>query len=123
MTKKRSNVIHLKFEDNNLARNLFGPQETHLKSLETQIGVDIHVRGGELSIEGNQEQVHFAENVLTQLYDLMKKGHPILGQDIERAIKILHDDRNASLHQIFLDSVFIPSRRKGIYPRSAGGKG
>lgn len=122
MTKKASNVIHLKFEDNNLARNLFGPHETHLKSMQDQIGVDIHVRGGEVSIEGETEKTQFAENVLTQLYDLMKKGHPILGQDIERAIKILNDDKNASLHQIFLDSVFIPSRRKVIYPRSVGQK-
>ena len=46
MAQKNSNVIRLKFEDNDLARNLFGPHEAHLKSLEDQIGVDIHVRGG-----------------------------------------------------------------------------
>ncbi|MDO8520476.1 MAG: PhoH family protein [Deltaproteobacteria bacterium] len=120
--KKKENVIRLNFADNNLARNLFGPHESHLKSLESQIGVDIHVRGGEVSIEGDSEKAHFAENVLNQLYDLMKKGHPIMGQDIERAIRILNEDKNASLHQIFLDSVFIPSRRKVIYPRSAGQK-
>ena len=75
-----------------------------------------------MSIEGDVKKTQFAENVLSQLYDLMKKGHPILGQDIERAIKILNDDKNASLHQIFLDSVFIPSRRRVIYPRSTGQK-
>lgn len=118
----KGKVIQLRFEDNNLARNLFGPQDTHLKSIEDQLGVDIHVRGGELSIRGQTEKIRFVEKVLTQLYSLIKQGHPVMGQDVERAVKILSDDRDASLHEIFLDSIFIPAKKRVIFPRSLGQK-
>ena len=120
--KTTAKVIQLKFDDNNLARNLFGPQELHLKSLRDRLGVDINVRGGEVSIQGERGQIEFVQNVLTQLYGLLKKGYPILGSDVDRAVRILSDNEKASLHDIFLDSIFIPARKKIISPRSPGQK-
>lgn len=119
-TKAYSKVFHLKFDDNNLAQNLFGPHESHLRFLENKVGVSIRVRGGELSIHGEEESVEFAKKVLYQLYDLLKKGYPVLSHDFERAIKILNRDHGAVLHEVFLDSIFIPAKKKVIYPRSAG---
>ncbi|MBI4411182.1 MAG: PhoH family protein [Deltaproteobacteria bacterium] len=115
-------VIQMKFDDNNLARNLFGPQEAHLKSIRNRLGVDIHVRGGEVSIQGERDRTQLVEKILTQLYSVLKKGHPVLGSDVEQAIRILSHDKQASLDDIFLDSIFIPARRKVIAPRSTGQK-
>lgn len=115
-------MIRLNFDDNNLARNLFGPQELHLKSLRDRLGVAINVRGGEVSIQGEKGRIEFVQNVLTQLYGLLKKGYPILGSDVDRAVRILSDNEQASLHDIFLDSIFIPARKKVISPRSPGQK-
>ncbi|MBI2340767.1 MAG: PhoH family protein [Deltaproteobacteria bacterium] len=121
-TAQEGKVIQLKFDDNNLARNLFGPQEAHLKSIRNRLGVDIHVRGGEVSIQGEHERTQLVEKILTQLYNILKKGHPVLGSDVEQAIRILSNDRQARLDDIFLDSIFIPARKKVIAPRSAGQK-
>lgn len=117
-----SNVIQLHFDDNSLAQNLFGPAESHLKSLEDKLGVNIHVRGGNLSIQGAEEKITLVENVLTQLYGLLKKGVPILGHDIERAVRIINDNQDAVLNDIFLDSIIIPAKNKIIYPRTQGQK-
>lgn len=117
---KSGTVLHLKFDDNELARGIFGPQESHLRSLEDQTGVNIHVRGGEVSIQGEEFKARTVENVLTQLYALLEKGVPVLGADVDRAFRILHDDPQASLHEIFLDSIYIPARRKVIAPKTVG---
>lgn len=120
--KNSDNVIHLRFDDNNLAQDLFGPEESHLKSLENHLGVDINARGGQVSVSGDEEKIQLVSRVLTQLYGLLKKGHPVLAQDIERAVRIVSDDRNAPLNDMFLESILIPARKKVIYPRTPGQK-
>ncbi len=116
------NIVHLKFDNNDLVRNLFGPADSHLKSIEDRVGVNIHARGSDLSIHGSQEKTLLVQKVLTQLYGLLKRGYPVLGHDIERAIRIIRDDNNAILSEILLDSIVIPARNKLIYPRTLGQK-
>lgn len=119
---KSADVIALNFNDNNLARNLFGPHESHLRSIEDKTGVNIHVRGGEVSIKGQKEKIALVEKVLTQLYSLVSKGYPVIGHDVERALRILTDNSQVSLIDLFEDSIFIPSKRKVVYPRSSAQK-
>src|SRR3989338_4840010 len=89
-------VVHLRFDDNSLARDLFGSEDRHLKSLEKKLGVDIHVRGSDVSIQGAEYEVETGERILSKLYGLLKKGYPILGSDIEHAVKLLLRDHNAN---------------------------
>lgn len=115
-------VVRLHFEDNETARDLFGTQDKHLKSIEKSLGVDIHVRGHDIRIEGEPSDVELGEKVLNELFTLIKKGYPIMGTDIEQAIRILTRDSKASLESIFLDTIFIPARKKVITPRSPAQK-
>lgn len=115
-------VIHLKFDDNRLARDLFGTQDENLKSLEKKLGLDIHVRGSDIKIEGAPHEVQMGEKVLNELYQMIKKGYPVMGSDIEQAIRTLTRNNQASLQSVFLDSIFIPARKKAITPRTIGQK-
>ncbi|MBI4223297.1 MAG: PhoH family protein, partial [Deltaproteobacteria bacterium] len=96
--------------------------DTHLKSIEKSLGVDIHVRGPHVRIEGEPSDVRVGEKVLNELYQMIRKGYPIMGSDIEQAIKILTRNSQASLESIFLDTIFIPARKKAITPRSPAQK-
>lgn len=111
-------IIHLKFDDNKAARDLFGSQDQNLKSLEKTLGLDIHVRGSDIKIAGEPSDVEVGEKVLNEIYQMIKKGYPILGADIEKAIQLLTRNTQTSLEKIFLDSIFIPARKKAITPRS-----
>ena len=115
-------VIHLKFDDNRLARDLFGTQDQHLKSIEKKLGVDINVRGSDLQIKGHHSEVELGEKVLNELYNLLKKGYPVMGADIEQALRILTRNNQTNLESIFMESIFIPSRKKVIAPRSIAQK-
>ncbi|MBI1908937.1 MAG: PhoH family protein [Deltaproteobacteria bacterium] len=114
----KGQLLKLQFDDNNLARNLFGAEDKHLRSLENQLGVAITVRGSDVSIRGQEEGVQLVEKVLSELYTLLKKGYPIFGADIERAAKMLAADQNLSLQDFFMDSIFIPAKHKVIAPKS-----
>ena len=126
MPKKRgaqpAKVITLKFDDNRLARDLFGAEDRHLRRLESNLGIDINVRGSDLRLCGTSGDVEAGERILNQLYSMLKKGYPIMGADIERAILSLSRDRNADLESLFASSIFLPARKHAIVPRSPAQK-
>lgn len=124
MTRKSLNtkVVRLEFPDPKAARDLFGATDSHLKSIEKSLGVGIHVRGPHVHIEGAPTDVKLGEKVLNELYQMIRKGYPVMGSDIESAIKILTRNSQASLESIFLDTIFIPAKKKAITPRSPAQK-
>lgn len=115
-------VISLRFDDNRLARDLFGAQDAHLRSLEKNLGVDIDVRGTDVKIRGAEDEVAIGERILNQLYTLLKKGYPVMGSDVERAFHLLSRDRHADIQSLFADSIFLPAKRRVIVPRSPAQK-
>ncbi len=116
--KGDKNVTRLRFDDNNLARELFGAQDEHLSSIEKKLGVQIDVRGTDVSIRGAEHQTRLGEKILLELYGMLKKGYPVFGSDLEQAIRIFSSDQGANLQDLLEDTIFIPNRNKVIVPKS-----
>ena len=106
------------FDDNRLLQLLAGEQNTHLKIIEKELNVQIHLRGNQLTISGGQADVELVERLLNELADLLRGGYPLFESDILFAIQILSDNINRSLRDIFLDQVFIASNKRTISPKS-----
>lgn len=101
---------------------LAGEQSSHLKLLGKRTGVSINIRGTELILKGRDWEIELAENVLTQLYELLCNHYPLYASDVEYAIRILSGDGSANLKKIFLDSVYISSKKRIISPKSINQK-
>jgi phosphate starvation-inducible PhoH-like protein len=108
--------------DPELANRLFGYQNKHLKQIEQSLDVRIGSKGSDLHLLGDQENVRFARQLLTELYQLLKSGYPLYPTDIDYAIRILKADSKANLKDIFLDTIFISARKKVITPKSLAQK-
>ncbi len=121
-SKAPTTVVSLHFDDNRIARTLFGPEDCHLRSLEKLSGAEISARGNDLKISGDPLCTSVVEQTLGQLYKLLKKGYPVIGADIEYAVKIISRDRNANLEMLFADTIMIPTKRRPIIPRSPAQK-
>ncbi len=106
------------FEDNRLVQQLAGVQNSHLKVIEKQLDVRIHLRGNQFTVSGDAAQVGMAEQLLTELSELIQKGYPLFGSDIVYAIRILSESNRPNLKDIFLDQVFIASNKRLITPKS-----
>jgi phosphate starvation-inducible PhoH-like protein len=119
---KKAEAKKLRFDDHNLARNLFGIQDEHLRSLEKKIGVEIHVRGSDVAIQGSEPQIQLVEKILTELYAMLKRGFPVYGADVEQAVKLFSSDHSANLQDLLDDTIFIPSRNKVIIPKGPSQK-
>jgi phosphate starvation-inducible PhoH-like protein len=102
--------------------HLFGEHDKHLKLLEKIEPVKLSARGNILSISGEYIVVCLIKNLLTQLYGIVEKGYPLYATDIDYAHRILSEDSATNLERIFLDTVFISSKKKVITPKSIAQK-
>ncbi|MDQ5988751.1 MAG: PhoH-like protein [Syntrophus sp. SKADARSKE-3] len=62
------------------------------------------------------------KNLLTQIYDIMGKGFPIYPPDIGYAYRILAENSSVRLDKIFMDTVFISSKKRMIAPKGIAQK-
>ncbi len=110
------------FTDLELARQLFGEHNCHLQQIARSLSLDIQARGNSIHIKGDTITAELAQNLLTQLYDLLKNRYPVYSKDIDYAIRLLSADHRVRLKDVFLDTVFITSKKKAITPKSKAQK-
>ena len=110
------------FDNNELVRALYGERNGNLRLVEKRLGITINIRGNDLLLHGPQPDVEMAENLLNQLYGLLKDGYPIYDRDVEYSLRILAGNHKAELKPIFLDRVYIPSKKRTITPKSINQK-
>lgn len=112
----------LSFEDVELARMLFGEHNSHLQRIASALDLNINSRGGTVNIGGDPIASKLAENILTQLYGLIQEGYPVYLNDVDYAIRILSADHRVRLKDIFLDTVYITSKKRSITPKNPAQK-
>jgi phosphate starvation-inducible PhoH-like protein len=124
LLNKRAHIKTRKvtFDNNELVRSLYGEKNSNLRLIEKRLNIIINIRGNDIILQGVLSELEMAENLLTQLYGLLKEGYPIYERDIEYSLRILGSNHKAKLKPIFLDRVYIPSKKKTITPKSINQK-
>jgi len=112
----------LEFPDNDLARQLFGERNNNLKKIAKLTDVTINARGGTIFISGDEIAAALAGNVLNQLYNLLQEGYPIHPNDIDYAVNVLSGNDRVNLKDIFLDRVYISSKKSAVTPKNLAQK-
>jgi phosphate starvation-inducible PhoH-like protein len=122
--KKIESAINEKivFPDNDILRSLFGEHDRNVKLIEKLEAVKLGIRGNIISVTGSQISVNLIRSLFSQLYEISGKGYPLYPVDIEYAHRILSEDCTADLESIFLDTVFISSKKRIITPKSIAQK-
>jgi phosphate starvation-inducible PhoH-like protein len=115
-------AITIPFADNDLARQLFGEHNTHLQRLAEILDIRVNSRGTSVFLEGERALAELAENLLNQLYGLLKEGYPLHPNDIEYAARMLSGDHRLNLKDIFLDTVYITAKKSVVTPKSPAQK-
>ena len=110
------------FADMELARQLFGEHNRHLQQVAETLDVNISARGTDVTIRGETIGVDLAGNTLKQLYGLLKEGYPVYENDVDYALRVLSRDHKARLKDIFLDTVYVTSKKRSITPKSRAQK-
>ncbi len=112
----------LTFPDPNAFKTLLGDGDKNLRLIEKLAGIRITARGDKITLTGEAHSVDLVENLLGQIYRLIQKGFPVYSTDIGFAHRILSENRSVRLEEIFLDKVYISSKKKVITPKSIAQK-
>ena len=115
-------IQKIRFPDNNTLKVLLGEYDGNRRIVEKLRGVKLNVRGCTLSISGETGDCDLVKNLLSQLYGIIEKGYPVFPADIDYAHRILSKNSSANLESIFLDTVFVSSKKKVITPKSMAQK-
>jgi phosphate starvation-inducible PhoH-like protein len=122
LKEQEESVEKVIFDDLQIANVLFGAHSENLRRIAKRIGVKINAKGNALTIQGEELDVQLSKRVLNDLYTLLKKGYPLYPTDIDYAIRMISDDRTVNLEEIFLDAVYISSKKRVITPKSLAQK-
>jgi phosphate starvation-inducible protein PhoH and related proteins len=114
--------LELHFDDHRFFTELLGQHDSHIRTIEQALGVRIGVNGSTLKISGSHAEQALSGKLLSELYDLLKRGYPIYSGDVEYAIRILRADHNVDLKDIFLDTVYVSAHKRIISPKSVNQK-
>lgn len=116
------NLTKISFSDINLAKQLFGENNSNLQKVADTVAIKIHARGSTVSIEGEKIASNLAKNLLTQIYDLLKDNYPVYPSDFDYAIRLLSKDDTIKIKDIFLDTIYITAKKQPITPKSLAQK-
>ncbi|HEU0029251.1 MAG TPA: PhoH family protein [Kofleriaceae bacterium] len=115
----------LAFDDPEALQALCGSNNSRLKLVERTAGAQVHLRGNEITIEGEGSATETAKSALEQLYDLALAGKPLSSDDVVRAVKLVQNDGNgggASIQSVFGETILTPRVGRPIAPKGAAQK-
>lgn len=114
------NVSIERMED---AVNLFGSFDENIKIVEREYSVTVTLRGSDIKIQGEPEQVSQAARVIASLVVLASKGEQINEQNIRYAISMVSEGKEDKLAQLAgNDCICITAKGRPIKPKTIGQK-
>jgi phosphate starvation-inducible protein PhoH and related proteins len=110
----------LAFDDPQALQALCGSNNSRLKLIERTAGAEVHLRGNEITIEGDQTAADTAKSAIEQLYDMALEGKPLSSDDVVRAVKLLQGGNgHQTVAQVFGDTILTPRAGRPIAPKGA----
>ena len=102
-------------------QNLFGAGDENVRLLESLLGVRIALRGGEITVEGDEEQaVDTAQDVLESLGALCARGERVDTSLVQYAVNLAHKGELDQLDTLFKEIVATTFRGRPIRCKTLG---
>ncbi|WP_041685202.1 PhoH family protein [Erythrobacter litoralis] len=113
--------VDMDFENQSLLVPLFGQFDANLVQVENRLGVFIAARGDQIQIEGPEDSVARARDVLRAMYDRLAIGQDLDAGAIESMIAMSDEPTLDGIVRGEPEGppIMIRTRRKTIVPRSA----
>ncbi|HZD60146.1 MAG TPA: PhoH family protein [Anaerolineae bacterium] len=100
---------------------LLGHQDQLLRIIESRFKSTILVRGNEITIKGNTEEVETVATIFKELLTVVSHGQQLTPQEVEHTIDLTLDGEQVAPSSIYSD-IILTHRRKVIGPKTAGQK-
>ncbi len=117
MKQKTSKALLL--ETNQFIPDIFGIQDENLKQIEKKFNVRITTRENQIKINGDPSDIETVERLLDQLLSMMSSGNKLVNGDIKFAIRLMAEDPQIDLVNLFAERIAVAPRKGFITPKGA----
>ena len=113
------------FEAPGALQALFGTPASTRRAVaegERATGVSVSIRGGEVTLRGDEAACATVEAGLRQAYELGTRGQPLRPEDLGRALAVMSADPDGRLESCFGDVLITRRGGRPVTPRSLAQK-
>ena len=103
-------------------RNIFGQFDEHIKKIERTLQVTLISRDGVLKIVGPSSGVKKAADIFRELLTLSMRGNTIQAQNVDYALALAMEDREAPLARMDEDCICHTINGRPVKPKTLGQK-
>lgn len=103
-------------------KNVFGQFDIFAKKIERTLHVTLIARDGKVKVLGEEKNVERAQQVLSQLTELSRRGNTIQEQNVDYALSLTMEDSGEDILTIDKDLICHTLQGKPIKPKTLGQK-
>lgn len=103
-------------------KNVFGQFDIFAKKIERALHVTLIARNGKVKVLGEEKNVERAQQVLSQLTELSRRGNTIQEQNVDYALSLTIEDSAEDILTIDKDLICHTLQGKPIKPKTLGQK-
>ena len=103
-------------------KNVFGQFDIFAKKIERALHVTLIARNGKVKVLGEEKNVERAQQVLSQLTELSRRGNTIQEQNVDYALSLTMEDSAEDMLTIDKDLICHTLQGKPIKPKTLGQK-
>ena len=103
-------------------KNVFGQIDIFAKKIERALHVTLIARNGKVKVLGEEKNVERAQQVLSQLTELSRRGNTIQEQNVDYALSLTMEDSAEDILTIDKDLICHTLQGKPIKPKTLGQK-
>lgn len=103
-------------------KNVFGQFDIFAKKIERALHVTLIARNGKVKVLGEEKNVERAQQVLSQLTELSRRGNTIQEQNVDYALSLTMEDSAEAILTIDKDLICHTLQGKPIKPKTLGQK-
>ena len=103
-------------------KNVFGQFDIFAKNIERDLHVTLIARNGKVKVLGEEKNVERAQQVLSQLTELSRRGNTIQEQNVDYALSLTMEDSAEDILTIDKDLICHTLQGKPIKPKTLGQK-
>lgn len=116
MTKESKLILQNTAE----AMNLLGLEDAHLRLLEENFGGRCIVRGGEMTLSGEPEEVEKMEKAVNELLAMVRKGHNLTPADVQYIISQVEEGQDSGMADRLARVIATTHRGRPIKAKTLG---
>ncbi|WP_072743446.1 PhoH family protein [Sporanaerobacter acetigenes] len=101
---------------------LFGKFDENIKIIESEFGVEILLRSGEIKIIGEEIPVMLVDRLIYKLIEIIKAQGKLAKQELMYTIQLIYEGKEEKVKELMDETICITASGKSIKPKTLGQK-